>query len=262
MEDFDTFEPDLASLELQGVRLLPEPLRENYRPALANACPPAVAVVGVEELDALEATINADLEENAATPVEAASPQGPRLEMLLAPTAGSQGQTGPDGCRIVFTGYCHQRMVQDVWLRNAGTTVVFYQWHQRITDNALGRHEDDVQRFFLDCEGGKDVHAGTSLLAPGGWGRGPQEDAARGERKGLRHENSPEAFYLRMPGAILPGDTRAVRVAFCSPNAGVFSEAWSLSIHPNTGGAPLELALAAMTEQLQTRRADMQKLEV
>ena len=85
---------------------------------------------------------------------------GPLLELQLlnaSKESGRQPLEAHEGLRVLFAGNCQQRLVQEVALHNAGDTVLFFQWHRVERDNSLGRHEDDAQRFFLDCEGGRVV---------------------------------------------------------------------------------------------------------
>lgn len=127
-----------------------------------------------DDFEAVEAAINAQLEQASPTQVESRhrglsrryawfcglklpSSPGPLLELQLLASAeesSRQPLKAHEGLRVLFAGDCQQRLVQEVALYNAGDTVLFFQWHHVERDNSLGRHEDDAQRFFLDCEGG------------------------------------------------------------------------------------------------------------
>ena len=59
-----------------------------------------------------------------------------------------------EGCRVLFSTTPGERRSQVLRLTNRGSTAVSFRWQKVQRDNALGRREDDTQRFFLDMEPG------------------------------------------------------------------------------------------------------------
>eukprot|EP00049_Salpingoeca_infusionum_P018682 m.358313 g.358313 ORF g.358313 m.358313 type:complete len:736 (-) comp18113_c0_seq1:2085-4292(-) len=63
-----------------------------------------------------------------------------------------------------------------------------------------------------------------------------------------RAEDDVKRFFLdQEPGVILPGDTHIVQMRYLSPNPGVFTEDWTLLVHPCLGGADPLLSLCGVS---------------
>ena len=67
---------------------------------------------------------------------------------------GERQNLAEDSCRVLFSTVVKERKHRVLLLENTGSTVMYYRWQQVERDNALGRVDDDRQRFFLDFEPG------------------------------------------------------------------------------------------------------------
>lgn len=78
-----------------------------------------------------------------------------------------------------------------------------------------------------------------------------------------RLQDDTQRFFLDFePGVVLPGDCKELSIAYVSPNAGVFSEAWRLLVQPWPDQTFPVLSLCGVTDRVDHNQLVRNTLQV